>query len=694
MLALYTKIRTALRAVLDAQHDRVILWVPVCMGLGVAWYFHLKTEPPWWLGISFCLIFAALALLLRRRPALRLLCIALGLFAFGVTLSQFRTYSARSPYLTRAISYCHVTGRIAEIDPTPKGSKLLLEDVTISKVAPKDTPERISITLRSYDPTLVTGQRVALAAGLFPPPDPALPGGFDFNRYFYFQGIGAVGYGMGKLDVTPLDAGGLRGWAEGWGIRFAEFRHRLTESIRSYFHEPAGAVAAAFITGEVRAIPDSVNDSMRIAGLYHLLAVSGMNLSVVAGLAFFGFRLLLALVPAIALRYPIKKWAAALALVASYAYLEVSGAPVSAERAFFMVSLVFVAILCDRDPMPMRSIAIAAFCILLYEPEAALTASFQLSFSATAALVASYEWGIHWFARKRASVEGFGLARVVFYFAAVMATALIAWCATEPFIIYHFNQFSSYSLIANTIAEPLVSFILMPLVIAGVLLMPLGLAWLAFSPMQYGVDLLLHIATWVAHLPHAMWIVPNPSDYGFTLAVLGGCWIYFSQTGWRWLGAFAVVFGMSTAFFYAPPDLLVSGDAKHIAVRTESGDLVMLRGRNTNLLAQEWARATINHDALEKAAVPMRCDALGCILTLRGHMVAMLTDPAALADDCRSVDIVIVNAPVAHSACPAPLLLDATALGTNGTAAVWFTGKRMIVKQVKPEQGARPWVMQ
>lgn len=682
MKTIYNK----LAAIIESEHERFALWAPVFMAYGIAWYFSLKYEPPAWAGLSCLSVAVAAAYIARSRIFLFYVFTALAFCAFGVSLAGFRTGNINSPYLAEAIQFANVSGKVAEIAPTPKGSKILLRDVTISKIAKEKTPKYISITLRSYDPKLVTGQIISLRAGLFPPPEPGIPGGFDFSRYFYFREIGAVGYGIPPMEIKSLKDSG----ASDFDIWFAEFRHRLTESIRNNFREPAGSVAAAFITGETRAIPEEINDNMRVAGLYHLLAVSGMNLSVVAGLAFFSFRLLFACIPAIALRYPIKKWAAFLALLASYVYLRVSGSPVSAERAFFMVSLIFIAILLDRNPTPMRSVAIAAFCIMLYEPEAVLTASFQLSFSATAALIASYEWGADWFA-KRSKEHGFSLWRVFFYFSAVIATSFIAWLGTEPFIIYHFNQFSSYSLIANTIAEPLVSFILMPLVIAGVLLLPFGISWIAFKPMQYGVDLLLMIANWTAHLPHAMWIVPNPNDYGFALAVFGGIWVYFWKTSWRWLGIMAVMGGISTAFCYSPPDMFISGDGKHIAARLDDGRMAMIKGRSNNINASSWARAAIEHGYIDKDDVPMQCDHKGCAISLRGFKIVVLSDPSALADDCNLSDIVIAAFPVSKTSCNAKIIVDKNLLDKNGGAAIFLSGKKIILKQTRTEQGVRAW---
>jgi len=661
------------------------------MAVGIVWYFSLPYEPSLWLGSLLCVGNALIAVIFRKKSLILYPFIAFALIGFGIALSQLRTHQMDSPFLTENLSYVEVTGKIAEISPTPKGSKLILEEVTLSQHGKmmeqgEHTPKAISISLRTYDKTLLTGQIIKLRAGLFPPPEPSVPSGFDFARYFYFRSIGAVGYGIPPITASPLESSKFAVW-------FAESRRRLTEHIRSYFSEPAGSVAAAFITGETRTIPDEINDNMRIAGLYHLLAVSGMNLSVVAGIAFFSLRFLLALIPYLNLHYPIKKWAALLALIASYIYLRVSGSPVSAERAFFMVSLIFIAILLDRDPNPMRSVAASAFFIMLYEPESVLTASFQLSFSATAALIASYEWGINHAILAKAGA-GFGIRRVVIYFAAVMMTSLVAWLGTEPFIIYHFNQFSSYSLLANTIAEPLVSFLLMPLVLAGVLLLSVGLGWLAFYPMQCGVDLLLHISGWVSHLPHAMLLVPNPTDGGFMCVVFGIIWVYFWKTRLRWLGIVIALAGMATAFSYQIPDLFISADGKHISARLENGDMVVLRGRENNFSATTWLRIGLQNEYADEEAANQHCDDKGCIFTLKGKTIAILDDAEALNDDCFSSDIVIINENVDKASCKAPLVIDKTMLQTQGAMTVSIQNGKLTTRHSLVEQGKRPWTRQ
>ena len=152
-----------------------------------------------------------------------------------------------------------------------------------------------------------------------------------------------------------------------------------------------GAVAAALVTGDRSAISRDTLSAMRDSGLAHLLAISGLHMGLVAAILFFGLRTLLALSERLALFYPIKKWAAAAALVGGFAYLVLTGGTIPTQRAFLMTGLVLVAVFLDRTAISMRLVAWAAAGILLIAPESLLSASFQMSFAAVVAFVAVYE---------------------------------------------------------------------------------------------------------------------------------------------------------------------------------------------------------------------------------------------------------------------------------------------------------------
>ncbi|MEI6729651.1 MAG: ComEC/Rec2 family competence protein, partial [Pseudomonadota bacterium] len=261
------KLIDKINGIIEAEHSRFILWIPVFTAAGIVFYFNLQNEPPFYLPIALTIsgsIFVTALLLLKNHlkqifliPAIISLC-----FFAGIMFAQIRTNTVDSPYLEKSLPIQNIRGKILEITQTPKGSKIILKDVYIPDIPQEKTPKLVSVSLKTYDPNLLNGQIISLRAGLFPPPAPSLAGGFDFSRYFYFKQIGAIGFGITPIKIIPQDANSR----ENFDVRFAEFRHKLSESIRANFKEPGGSIAAAFITGETRTIPDNINDNMRIAG--------------------------------------------------------------------------------------------------------------------------------------------------------------------------------------------------------------------------------------------------------------------------------------------------------------------------------------------------------------------------------------------------------------------------------------------
>ena len=145
------------------------------------------------------------------------------------------------------------------------------------------------------------------------------------------------------------------------------------------------------VTGKRDFLSENAKDLIRRAGIFHVVTISGVQMSLVAGIFFVGLRRLFACSRTLALNYPIKKWAAALAIFAAILYDLGTGSRVGAERALVMTLVMLVAVLFDRPALSMRNLAWAAFFVLAFEPEALLGASFQLSFAAVAALIAVFE---------------------------------------------------------------------------------------------------------------------------------------------------------------------------------------------------------------------------------------------------------------------------------------------------------------
>ncbi|MGE0747812.1 MAG: ComEC/Rec2 family competence protein [Rhodospirillales bacterium] len=676
---------------LGAERDRWALWLPVAFGVGIALYFALPSEPALWSGAVTAGAAAGWALLRWPRGD-ALAAVAGAAVAAGFATATLHARLADAPMLERPLGYAAFDGRVIEVEARPESVRLLLDRVTIAGLPTAKIPERIRITMRRPPADIRPGDRVSGRASLMPPSPPAAPGAFDFARGAYFDRLGAVGYTLGspRVDRPPAEA-------FAFGLRVADLRLALTARIRAAVGDAAaGAVAAALVTGDRAAIPPEVNDAMRDSGLAHLLSISGLHLSLVAGIVLVTLRTLLAAVEPLALRRPIKKWAAAGALAVAFAYLQLSGGSVPTQRAFLMVAIVLVAVMADRTAVSMRSIALAAMAVMVMAPESMAGPSFQMSFAAVVALVATYEA-----AQPRLTAwrrDGGALRRVWLYVAGTLLTTLVAGLATTPFGIYHFNRLQLYALAANLIAIPITGFWIMPFAVAAFALMPLGLDGWALAAMGWGVEAVIETAHIVASWPGAVWPVPAMPAWGLGLVALGGLWLCLWRGGWRLWGVPAIAAGIAGIAVTAPPDVLVDAGRRLLAVRGEDGSVVIAGRRKTDFDADTWTRragrdgAAAWPEAGAAAGGRLRCDPLGCVYETAGQVVAFATDPAALAEDCRRATVVVSFASVRRRACARPeLIIDSGRLRREGTHALWLSRGGIRVETVAADRGDRPW---
>jgi len=710
------RLAAALAARLEAERDRWALWIPAGFATGIGGYFALEREPAAWLGAVVLGLAVTAGILGRRRPGLLLACLALAVVAAGFAAAQFRTASVAAPVLQKRIGPVAVSGRIAAVERRAKGWRLTLETPEIGFLEPARTPARIRVVVLhesggDFDP----GQRVRLRAVLRPPPEPVAPGAYDFARRAFFQGLGGVGFAYGKVRAATGPPGGLAGDpvpARATAITFlsrtwwTRLRLITSERILAALPGESGPIAAALMTGARGAIPEATLTAMRDSGLAHLLAISGLHVGLVAGLLFFGVRALLALVPALALRYPIKKWAAAAAGLGAFAYLALTGASVPTQRAYLMVGLVLLGILLDRSALSFRLIAWAAVVVLAVAPESLLSPSFQMSFAAVAALIAAYEMLRD---RWRRLVAGNGppggalggvLAWAGRQVSGAAISSVVAGLATAPFAVYHFNRIAWYGLAANVVAVPLTALWIMPWALVAFALMPFGAEELALAPMGWGIEVMLAVARRVAAWPGAVSLVPVMPTGALVSIALGGLWLCLWRRPWRLLGVLPILAGALAGALAVPPDILASGDAKLMAVRDGTDGLYLSSARVRRFDAGIWRRRLGLEDSepwphLGQAAEGrLSCDPLGCIYRARRQVVALTGDARALADDCAVASVVISREPVGGR-CKGPgLVIDRFDLWRQGGHAIWLGEKEIRVETVRAHRGVRPWVRQ
>ena len=668
------------------ERDRWPLWLPVLFGAGILVYFELPREPNPYLGGVATAIALALAVVTRRRQLALLVCVAGAAFAAGFAAVQLRTALVAGPTLAGHLGPVAVEGRIVSIDALATGNRVTLDQVKIARLPEAETPKRVRIRAMTGADTLHPGDRISLRAELNPPPWPAAPGSYDFARRSWFQGVGAVGFSRSAPGLIARGSDGvfdLSIWLE-------RVRHDMTRRIQASASGDVGAINAALMTGEQGAISEHTMQVMRDSGLAHLLSISGVHFALVAGLLFFTIRFGFALWPGLALRYPIKKWAAGAALTGAFAYLLISGASVPAERSFFMIALVLLAVMIDRSALSMRLIAWAAALVLLLEPESVTGPSFQMSFGAVCALIATYEAMNRRFAEWRRDA---GLMRrAAIYLGAMLLTTTVATLATAPYAVFHFNRLALYGLAANLIAIPLTSIWIMPWALIAFALMPFGLESWALTSMGWGTEGVIRVAEAVAGWGGAIVLVPAMPSAALAAMSFGLVWLCLWRKPWRRAGLISIAAGLALMPFARPPDLLIDDAGKVFGLRGADGALALTSARTAKFETGIWLRR--NAQSEPGSRTDLVCDEASCIWRARGQVVALVTRPAALADDCAEATVIVARVPVPRS-CRAPVaVIDKWSLWRAGSHAVWLDPDGVRVESARSVAGDRPWVRQ
>ena len=657
---------------LMAERDRWPLWLAVALGAGAAGYFALPAEPPAALGwAALALGLGAAAVTIKWHWRLGLV----GALLLGFGLAKLREEAVATPVLDYAV-VAHLTARIASLEPREKGVRVVLDEVRSGALP--SPPRRIRVALRAGG-DFRPGQWLSLTARLDTPPAPSEPGANDLGRSLFFQSIGAVGFAYGKAhEIVPAGPVGL---GQRIGAAIEDLRLMMTRRIQAALAGSTGGIASALITGERGGISDEDEEALRDAGLAHVLAIAGLHMALVGGGIFWLLRAVLAAIPAVALQYPIKKWAAAGALAAGSFYLVASGAAPSSVRAFVMLACVMVAILLDRPALSMRSLALAAAILLVLRPEAIAEPGFQMSFAAVVALVAVAEWEMR---RQRTTPRG-ALHR---YAHGIVMTSLVGSLATLPFALFHFERATHYAVLGNLIAMPVMGFWVMPAAALSVALMPLGLEGWPLHFLGQGIAVMVAMGRWVSGLPGAVSLAPAMPLSALVLISLGGLWLFLWRTRWRWWGVAPIAAGAVLAWFAPLPDMLVAPDGATIALRGADGKLHFLRKPRDKYAARDWLRRDGDTREIEDAiGLPgLKCDGLGCVVKDRIVIAASLR-PEAFLEDCVRAQIVVSTATMD---CKGPAVV------IDGKAAAGGQGWRITLSppsaiSVRSYRGDRPW---
>ncbi|WP_019905114.1 ComEC/Rec2 family competence protein [Methylobacterium sp. 77] len=674
----------------ESEQRRLFPWLAVAFGIGILVCLTATSgQPSLAAPLLVASVLAAAIPFLGARPIALALVLGLAASFFGFSATVLRLQLVAAPVLART-TIAPLTGLVEALDEREVGARLIVLVESFGTLPPDRRPTRVRVSYKKAL-ALKPGDFISATARLLPPPEAARPGGYDFARDAYFRGIGAVGSLVGKIEVkpppTPLP------WTVSLAAAVDDARNALTRRITDANGGQAGAVAAALVTGKRGLINAETNEILRAAGIYHVVSISGLHMVLAAGVVFWLVRALLALVPGLALRWPIKKIAAGFAMVGVTAYCVFSGWDIAAERSLIMTLVMLGAILVDRPALSMRNLALAALIALAREPDGLLGPSFQMSFGAVAGLIAC-AGALNRVMPQREGSGPFGRAFrfVIVAITGTLATTLVAQIATAPFATYHFQTVQPFGIVGNALTLPLVSLAVMPAAVLGILAYPFALDQPVWWLMGLAVRGMLTISGWISGFGHATLVVPAFGSAALCLLAVALLLLTLPVSRLRWIGLAPAAFGLLLAATPQRYDLYVDREGAGAALRDRDGRLTIL-GKPPDFVLEQWLKADGDSRKARDvtASTASRCDAVGCTISVEpGRVVALVKDKRAFAEDCARATVIIARRD-APPGCRASLVIDRAFLAARGATALRFEPDGPVATSAREPGSAPPW---
>ena len=472
---------------LDNQYKNLFLWVPFILAFGAAFYFASGTEPNFHFPILLTILLGAI-IYKYKNIVIRII----ALFFFGFFYAMLFTHIIATPQTQDSFGAIPISGTITDIDYTTDKTRLMIQ-IPIEQIKTNSTHKyaNVRITISDNTQNINIGDKISGNAVLFHPSPKYAPASFDFAQWAYFAKISATGF-FDDYKIIKSDS---------------------PQNIRTFIHNKSHSfLTDSLVLGYKKTLPENESNIWKSVGIGHVWAISGFHMSLVGGWLFAIFYLLFRTIPQITKRIPAKYPAIICAWVGLIFYFCISGVSVATTRAFLMTTLVFIAIIINRNILTLRNAALAFLIIFFINPYAVMNAGFQLSFAAV--------FGLLWFYQNNKYEKRTFIARRLHILYMFLMTAVIATFFTMPFIISHFGYLPLYGLIGNIILLPIFSIIIMPLVIIGTIFAIFNfhfvLNW-AHDIYQFA----LLIATRITELPHANIQTPVMYNIVLILCVVG-----------------------------------------------------------------------------------------------------------------------------------------------------------------------------
>lgn len=677
---------------LDRERDQLALWLPVALGVGIAGWFTIPTRDGW-IAFILALLSAAVAAAFIPSGRLRRAGTLFPVLAvLGCMLIWWRAEHVDGSRLDRP----RVATFTAKIEAVEHLAARDLVRLTLLPDPGQSLPKRVrvNVDIDKAPAEIEPGSRVSLTARLMPPGVAALPGAYDFARVAWFRELGATGTATGKITLTEHMP------ATGFSAQINGIRAHLTDHIQRSVSGSAGGIAAALVTGDQGGIAEADVEAMRNSGLAHLLSISGLHVgAVVAGAMLLMLRML-ALSPRLALRAPLPVIAAGVAAAVGIFYTLLAGAEIPTVRSCIAALLILTALAMGREAVTLKLVAAGAMVVLLLWPEAWVSPSFQLSFAAVTALVAFHEYPrVRAFGARREGegwVQRGGRSLLI-----LLLTGLAVETALTPIALYHFHRAGIYGLLANMIAIPLTTFIIMPIEAIALLLDAIGLGYPFWTILEISINILINIASYSASMPGSVSALPAMTTGAFALMIMAGLWICLWRGRPRWFAIPIFAAGAAWAVLTPSPDLLITSDGRHVALRDPGGGLFLLRPKAGDFTRETLRTVSAEEERGSLDAMPAaRCSADLCVADIEAgsrHWRLLATRSPyfvpwrAMTQACAEADIVVSDRRLPRGCNPRWLKIDRSSLARTGGLAIRFDPPS--IRKVHAERDEHPWMM-
>ncbi|MDM7851400.1 ComEC/Rec2 family competence protein [Pseudochrobactrum kiredjianiae] len=695
----------------EYERGAVFLLTTIVTGVGAVYYFSLVREP-YWIELAIpAFLFGWLLVLLRDTLIRRVSLVLILSFITGMAAAKWETQRFATTMLGSAVSTV-MTARIvsleqeAEEDGKAGRWRIVADVLATEKPHLRYAPQRLRLSVRDLPALSETGSVLKGAVRLRAHGGPIRSGQYDFAFHGFFRGQGGNGFYLGTPEIIANDAVSEpqgKSWTARVEAIIGQLRALIGGRIMQALNGEEGAVAAALISGQRAGISEATNEALRIAGLAHILSISGLHLALAAGIVMVSVRGLAGLFPSLSLYYPVKKIAALISLFSSGFYLALSGADVAAQRSFIMLAVMLCAVILDRKALTLRNLAIAGLFTILVTPHEILGPSFQMSYSATGALIAGFAWIK---LRKRQNPEKTerktGLFHTVWrWLIGIIATSLLAGTASGLYAAFHFNNMAPLGMMGNALALPVISVLIMPFAVIALLLMPLGLEWLPLQVMGKGIELVKWIAHFVAGLSPDLipGLLPAPVLLLWTAAMLSAMILnsHLRLISLVFLGA-----GFVALITTDLPDIIISEDARLVAVR-QNTILYVNRPKPAAFTAENWRKAY----KITEVSVPDKKETEGsegficadglCSFDLASGQVLAYAENRDAAEVACNIGDIIIFAFAGNMHCSkqqerddtSPLIITCQQLALKGVAEIYLPSNGKINQERTVTQAAK-----